>query len=201
MLYVPVLVATCASAGQCSLTTAIILLPLLPLCLSHADDHLLMQVDALSLILDNNQLVGSLPEAWGNFTSVCPLIGLTRHCCCRCMYSLKMDDTPIYQHQPYMCWAASCGWPLDMHVVQLCASVSHSAYRLHSSFCTSMCKCRGSIWQPNSQAYELSFLAVLQLRQLKIHHNNLTGTLPDAWGNLTQASIQLHCICACGDVC
>lgn len=42
-----------------------VLLLLLPQCLSCADEHLLLQVDALSLVLDNNQLVGSL---WGTMT-------------------------------------------------------------------------------------------------------------------------------------
>lgn len=94
----------------------------------------------------------------------------------------------ILQHLPFVCWAASCGWPLDMHVVQFCASVSHCANRLHSSVCISICKCRGSIGQPNPQTCKLSFLVVLQLSKLYVHHNNLTGTLPDAWGNLIQAS-------------
>ena len=33
-----------------------------------------------------------------------------------------------------------------------------------------------------------SVLAVLQLRQLNISNNRLTGTLPSSWGNLTKAS-------------
>ena len=34
----------------------------------------------------------------------------------------------------------------------------------------------------------MSFVAVLQLRQLDISNNSITGFLPSSWGNLTQVS-------------
>lgn len=42
------------------------------------------------------------------------------------------------------------------------------------------------LWQPN--AHTLSCMAVLQLLYLDVGLNNISGTLPGSWSNLTQAS-------------
>lgn len=59
------------------------------------------------------------------------------------------------------------------------------------------------VWK---QCCKLIFLSVLQLRELAIGYNSITGTLPVTWSNMTLAStITNVCTCTevytCNDVC
>lgn len=51
-----------------------------------------------------------------------------------------------------------------------------------------------SPWQLSAQI--LLFVAVLQLSQLDLNSNNITGTLPSTWSSLKQVSmLLLHLLC------
>lgn len=61
--------------------------------------------------------------------------------------------------------------------------------------CEAFAPCTMHVWQTLFSCCD-KLVALLQLSSMELQNNNLTGTLPGSWGNLTQVSTLLPATCS-----
>lgn len=123
----------------------------------------------LYLDVSVNNITGTLPSSWGNLTQAS---AVTTICTCICMLLyVTQGIAVVYKGPKPICWFCSM-------FASLCINPCHA---LHGCFLAVLLLSGADFVFPNS-------VISVQLQVLALNGNQLMGSLPETWSNLTNVS-------------